>query len=62
MDQLPMKIKTDYYWIPQLRAFFFLYLIKPCFCYISTGLMRSTSHGDVSMMFALFEIKPMSRF
>ena len=42
----------------QLRAllffffffFFFLYLIKPRFYYISAGLMRSASHGDVSMV------------
>ena len=52
MDQLPMKIKIDDCWKPQLRALliFFLYLIKPRFYYISAGLMRSTSHGDVSMM------------
>ena len=30
--------------------FFFFYLIKPRFYYISAGLMSSTSHGDVSMM------------
>ena len=29
---------------------FFLYIIKPHFCYISAGLMRSTSNEDVSMM------------
>ena len=34
----------------QLHAFLFLYLIKPRFYYISACLMRSTSHGDVSMM------------
>ena len=31
-------------------CFFFLYLIKPRFYYISAGLMKSASHGDVSMM------------
>ena len=47
-----MKIKIDDNWKPQLRAllFFFLYLVKPRFYYISAGLMRSASHGDVSMM------------
>ena len=29
---------------------FFFYLIKPRFYCISAGLMRSTSHGNVSMM------------
>ena len=47
-----MKIKIDDNWKPQLRALMvvFLYLIKPRFYYISAGLMRSTSHGDVFMM------------
>ena len=49
-----MKIKMDNYWKQQLRAFcFFLYLIKPRFYYINAGLMRSTSQGDVSLMYAL---------
>ena len=36
----------------QLHALliFWLYLMKPPFYYISGGLMRSFSHGDVSMM------------
>ena len=52
MDQLPIKIKIGDYWKPKLRAllFYFFYLIKPRFYYISAGLMGSTSHGDVSMM------------
>ena len=47
-----MKWRIDDYWKPQLRVFFFffLYLIKPRFYYVSADLMRSASHGDVSMM------------
>ena len=53
-----MKIKIDDYWKPQLCTvlFFFLYLIKPRFYYISAGLMRSASHGDVSMVAGEFNL------
>ena len=37
---------------------FFLHLIKPPFNYISAGLMRSASHGDVFMMHVRPDIKP----
>ena len=52
MDQLPVEIKIDDYWTPQLHALliFYLYLTNPAFYYISAGLARSFSHGDVSMM------------
>ena len=47
-------MKIDDYWKPVTRIIinnlFFFYLIKPHFYYISAGLMRSTSHGDISMM------------
>ena len=52
MDQLPVEIKIDEYWNSQLHALliFQLYLANPAFYYISAGLARSFSHGDVSMM------------
>ena len=34
--------------------FVFVFLLKPRFYYISAGLMRSASHGDVSMMYYVF--------
>ena len=49
MDQVPMDIKIDDYWNPELHAFLFflLYLTNPVFYYISAGLARSFSHGEM---------------
>ena len=50
MDQFPVEINIDDYWISQIHALwiFSLYLTNPAFYYISAGMMRSFSHGDVS--------------
>ena len=52
MGQLPVEIKIDDYWIPQLNVLliFYLYLTNRAFYNINAGSAKSFSHGDVSMM------------
>ena len=53
MDQLPVEINIDHSWNSQIHALliFSLYFTNPASYYISAGMVRSFSHGDVSLMF-----------
>ena len=50
MDQFPVEINIDDYWNSQIS----LYLTNSAFYYTSAGMVRSFSHGDVSMMVSIF--------
>ena len=56
MDQFPVEINIDDYWNSQIHAWLAvsLFLTNPAFYYISAGMVKSFSLGDVSMMILLF--------